>query len=33
VTPEIRIERSFVPGWRYSDHLPIAMEVILPESV
>jgi endonuclease/exonuclease/phosphatase family metal-dependent hydrolase len=32
VTPEIRIERSFVPGWRYSDHLPIAMEVILPES-
>ncbi len=30
VTPEIRIERSFVPRWRYSDHLPIAMEVTLP---
>jgi endonuclease/exonuclease/phosphatase family metal-dependent hydrolase len=33
VTPEIRIERSFVPRWRYSDHLPIAMEVTLPASV
>jgi endonuclease/exonuclease/phosphatase family metal-dependent hydrolase len=33
VTPEIRIARSFVPRWRYSDHLPIAMEVILPEVV
>lgn len=32
VTPEIRIERSFVPRWRYSDHLPIAMEVLLPGS-
>lgn len=31
VTPEIRIQRSFVPHWRYSDHLPIAMEVTLPE--
>lgn len=30
VTPEIRIERSFVPRWHYSDHLPIAMEVTLP---
>ncbi|MEE8285943.1 MAG: hypothetical protein V3R72_04550 [Gammaproteobacteria bacterium] len=30
VTPEIRIRRSFVPPWHYSDHLPIAMEVILP---
>ena len=33
VTPAIRIERSFVPRWRYSDHLPIAMEVILPEPI
>jgi endonuclease/exonuclease/phosphatase family metal-dependent hydrolase len=32
VTPEIQVQRSFVPGWRYSDHLPIAMDVILPES-
>ncbi len=33
VTPGIRIQRSFVPRWRYSDHLPIAMEVILPEPI
>ena len=33
VTPEIRIRRSFVPLWRYSDHLPIAMEVDLPEPI
>jgi endonuclease/exonuclease/phosphatase family metal-dependent hydrolase len=30
VTPEIHIERSFVPHWRHSDHLPVAMEVSLP---
>ncbi len=33
VSPGIRIQRSFVPYWRYSDHLPIAMEVILPEPI
>lgn len=33
VTPEIRVERSFVPGWRYSDHLPIAMDVTLPQAI
>ncbi len=33
VTPEIRIRRSFVPCWRYSDHLPIAMDVELPEPI
>lgn len=33
VTPEIHIRRSFVPPWRYSDHLPIAMEVTLPEPI
>ncbi len=33
VTPEIRIQRSFVPHWRYSDHLPIAMDVILPAPI
>jgi endonuclease/exonuclease/phosphatase family metal-dependent hydrolase len=33
VTPEIRIQRSFVPPWYYSDHLPIAMEVILPAPI
>lgn len=33
VTPEIHIEASFVPRWRYSDHLPIAMEVVLPQTI
>ena len=33
VTPEIRIRRSFVPHWRYSDHRPIAMDVELPEPI
>jgi len=33
VTPEIRVQRSFVPAWRYSDHLPIAMDVILPAPI
>jgi len=33
VSPEIRVERSFVPRWRNSDHLPIAMEVVLPENL
>jgi len=33
VTPEIQIQRSHVPHWRYSDHLPVAMDVILPESI
>ena len=30
VTPEIRIERSYVPQWTFSDHLPVAMDVVLP---
>ena len=33
VTPAIRIERVYVPRWTYSDHLPIAMEAIVPESL
>ncbi len=33
VTPEIRMRRSFVPPWHHSDHLPIAMEVILPAPI
>jgi endonuclease/exonuclease/phosphatase family metal-dependent hydrolase len=33
VTPEIRVQRSFVPPWRYSDHLPIAMDVRLPDAI
>lgn len=33
VTPEIGVRRSYVPHWRYSDHLPIAMDVTLPETM
>lgn len=33
VTPEIGVERSWIPECPYSDHLPIAMEVMLPEDV
>lgn len=31
VTPGIRVERAWVPRWTYSDHLPIAMEVVVPD--
>jgi endonuclease/exonuclease/phosphatase family metal-dependent hydrolase len=30
VTPGIQVQRSFVPEWRYSDHLPVAMDVVVP---
>jgi len=30
VTPGISIERVWVPRWTYSDHLPVAMEVVVP---
>jgi len=33
VTPDIEVQRSFIPGWLYSDHLPIATEVVIPEAV
>lgn len=33
VTPDIRIERTFVPPWTFSDHRPVAMEVVLPQAV
>lgn len=33
VTPGIEIEHTYIPEWLYSDHLPVAMEVVLPEGV
>ena len=33
VTPGLRVERSYIPPWTYSDHLPIAMDVLIPDSV
>jgi len=30
VTPTIRVERCYLPDWRFSDHLPIAMELVVP---
>jgi len=30
VTPSIRVERCYLPDWRFSDHLPIAMELVVP---
>ena len=33
VTPSLAVERSYAPQWRYSDHLPIAVDVQVPGSV
>ena len=33
VTPSVAVERSYAPQWRYSDHLPIAVDVHVPEGV
>lgn len=30
VSPAIAVERSYVPDARHSDHLPVAMDVVLP---
>lgn len=27
---DVHIERSYVPHWLYSDHLPVAMDVVVP---
>ena len=31
VTSEIAVERAYVPQWAYSDHLPVALDLLLPE--
>ncbi|MDH3714300.1 MAG: endonuclease/exonuclease/phosphatase family protein [Gammaproteobacteria bacterium] len=33
VTPSVSVERSYAPQWRYSDHLPIAVDVQIPSGV
>ncbi len=33
VSPSLRVEKTYVPEWLYSDHLPIAMDVLLPSSI
>jgi len=33
VTSSVGVERSYAPQWRYSDHLPIAVDVHVPEGV
>ena len=33
VTPAVRVERSYAPQWRHSDHLPIAVDVHLPDGL
>jgi endonuclease/exonuclease/phosphatase family metal-dependent hydrolase len=33
VTPRLEVERTYLPHWTFSDHLPIAMDVKLPQSV
>lgn len=33
VSESIQIERTYIPHWLYSDHLPIAMEVVVPGEV
>ena len=33
VSPSLRVEKTYVPEWLYSDHLPVAMDVLLPRSI
>ena len=33
ITPGLKVERTYLPHWTFSDHLPIAMEVLVPETV
>ncbi len=33
LSPELHIERAYIPGWMFSDHLPIAMHVVVPSVV
>lgn len=33
VTPNLHVERTYIPDWSFSDHLPIAMEVVIPNQV
>ncbi len=33
LSPGITIESAYIPGWMFSDHLPIAMEVVIPTGI
>jgi endonuclease/exonuclease/phosphatase family metal-dependent hydrolase len=33
VTPQIRIQRTYVLEWLYSDHLPVAMDILVSRQV
>ena len=33
LSPGIAIERAYIPAWMFSDHLPIAMDVVIPSGV
>ncbi len=33
VSPSLRVEKTYVPTWLFSDHLPVAMSVLLPHSI
>jgi endonuclease/exonuclease/phosphatase family metal-dependent hydrolase len=33
VSPSLTARRAYVPEWPFSDHLPVAMEVVLPQDV
>ena len=33
VSPSLRVEKTYVPAWLFSDHLPVAMSVLLPHSI
>ncbi len=33
VTADIHVERNYIPHWLYSDHLPVAMDIVVPAQV
>lgn len=33
LSPKIGVERAYIPPWMFSDHLPIAMDVIIPSGI
>lgn len=33
LSPGISIQSAYIPGWMFSDHLPIAMDVVVPSGI
>ncbi len=31
VTPDISVEKVYIPHWHFSDHMPIAMNIVVPD--